>query len=74
VWWRLDGSDPGLKPLVFEVLDATGRRHRARTVTGGATGELTWDLSDGAPLPRGVYWLVLRSSDARFVRKFVHDR
>jgi hypothetical protein len=74
VRWRLGGADTGPRPLVFEVLDSAGRRQRARMVTGGPTGELQWDLGDGSPLPRGVYWLVLRSGDGRLVRKFVHDR
>ena len=72
-WW-LGGSDFGSRPLVFEVLDAAGRRQRMRSISGRAAGELTWDLGDGPPLPRGVYWLVLRSHDSHFVQKFVHER
>lgn len=72
--WQLGGSDSGPRPLVFEVLDTLGRRQRVRSISGRATGELTWDLGDGPPLPRGVYWLVLRSHDGHFVQKFVHER
>ncbi len=74
VAWRLGGTDTGPRPLVLEVVDLMGRRQRVRSVTGGATGDLVWDLGDGVPLARGMYWLVLRSGNGQLVQKFVHDR
>ena len=61
-------SLPGASPATLSLFDVAGRRARTREVGGMGAGEWRVNLSDGKPLPAGVYVVRLTQGGVALTR------